>query len=51
MGSCPPAIQNYWGYLVEPDKTASPRLEDLLLGIAHYIVGLSVHTHDYSDDY
>ncbi|MCJ1476289.1 hypothetical protein MMC13_004955 [Lambiella insularis] len=37
MGSCPPAVQNYWGYLIEADKTASPRLEDLLLGIAQYI--------------
>ncbi|MCJ1420156.1 hypothetical protein MMC32_006513 [Xylographa parallela] len=37
MGSCPPAIQDYWGYLIEPDNTPAPRLEELLLGIAHYI--------------
>ncbi|MCJ1380591.1 hypothetical protein MMC17_003699 [Xylographa soralifera] len=37
MGSCSPKIQEYWGYLIEPDKTPSPRLEELLLGIAHYI--------------
>ncbi|MCJ1403133.1 hypothetical protein MMC11_006356 [Xylographa trunciseda] len=37
MGSCPAAIQDYWGYLIEPDNTPSPRLEELLLGIARYI--------------
>ncbi|MCJ1391828.1 hypothetical protein MMC18_004695 [Xylographa bjoerkii] len=37
MGSCPPAIQDYWGYLIEEDNTPTPRLEELLLGIAHYI--------------
>lgn len=40
MGSNPPSNQDYWGYLIEPDKTPTPLFEQLLLGIAHYIVGL-----------
>lgn len=28
----------YWGYLVKPDKSPSPVFEQLLLGIANYIV-------------
>ncbi len=30
--------KDYWGYLIEPDKTPTPLLRDLLLGIANYIV-------------
>ena len=29
---------DYWGYLIEADKSAAPKLEQLLLGIAKYIV-------------
>lgn len=32
------APSEYWGYLVKPDKTPSPVFEQLLLGIANYIV-------------
>ncbi|MCJ1362407.1 hypothetical protein MMC16_001510 [Acarospora aff. strigata] len=28
---------DYWGYLIEADKSAAPKLEQLLLGIAKYI--------------
>lgn len=28
----------YWGYLVKADKSPSPVFEQLLLGIANYIV-------------
>ena len=28
----------YWGYLIKPDKTPTPVLEQLLLGVANYIV-------------
>ena len=30
--------QEYWGYLIERDKTPTPLLEQLLLGLANYIV-------------
>lgn len=32
------AASEYWGYLVKSDKSASPVLAQLLLGIADYIV-------------
>jgi hypothetical protein len=32
------AASDYWGYLVKPDKSPSPVFEQLLLGIANYIV-------------
>ena len=32
------AASDYWGYLVRPDKSPSPVFEQLLLGIANYIV-------------
>lgn len=28
----------YWGYLINADKTPTPVLEQLLLGLANYIV-------------
>jgi hypothetical protein len=33
---------NYWGYLFKQDKTATPLLEQLCLGIAKIIVRLAV---------
>lgn len=38
MGSTAVAANDYWGYLIKPDKSPSPLLEKLLLGIANYIV-------------
>ena len=38
MPRSPSAAEDQWGYLIKPDKTATPLLEELLLGIAHYIV-------------
>ena len=32
------AEAKYWGYLITPKKTPTPKFEQLLLGIAHYIV-------------
>ena len=32
------AAAEYWGYLIKPDKNPSPLFEQLLLGVAHYIV-------------
>ena len=31
--------QEFWGYLINRDKTPTPLLEQLLLGLANYIVG------------
>ena len=28
----------YWGYLIKPDKSPTPVFEQLLLGVADYIV-------------
>lgn len=36
MGSTSPPI--YWGWLINPDKSPSAVFEQLLLGIANYIV-------------
>ena len=38
MESTAVAPQEYWGYLIKPDKSPSPVLEQLLLGVANYIV-------------
>lgn len=38
MGSTAVAASEYWGYLIKPDNSPSPLLENLLLGIANYIV-------------
>lgn len=38
MGSTDLAVREYWGYLVKPDKSPTPVFEQLLLGIANYIV-------------
>lgn len=32
------AATDYWGFLIEQDKTPSKLLQELLLGIANYIV-------------
>jgi len=32
------ATEEYWGYLIKDDKSPSPVFEQLLLGIANYIV-------------
>ena len=32
------APQEYWGYLITADKSPSPVFEQLLLGVANYIV-------------
>ena len=32
------AAQEYWGYLIKPDKSPTPVFEQLLLGVANYIV-------------
>lgn len=37
------AAEEYWGYLIKDDKSPSPVFEQLLLGIADYIVRLE-HT-------
>ena len=34
------ATEEYWGYLIKDDKSPSPVFEQLLLGIANYIVRL-----------
>lgn len=31
------AAQEYWGYLIQPDKSPTPVFEQLLLGVANYI--------------
>ncbi|KAL9615364.1 MAG: hypothetical protein Q9167_000192 [Letrouitia subvulpina] len=38
MNSASVASPEYWGYLIRPDKSPSPVFEQLLLGIANYIV-------------
>ena len=38
MGTTAVAAQEYWGYLIKPDRNPAPLLEQLLLGIAYYIV-------------
>lgn len=32
------ATEDYWGYLIKEDKSPAPVFEQLLLGIANYIV-------------
>ena len=32
------AAQEYWGYLIKADKSPTPIFEQLLLGVANYIV-------------
>ena len=41
MGSSAVAAHEYWGYLINPDKSPTPVFEQLLLGVANYIVLLS----------
>lgn len=41
---------NSWGYLFKPDKSATPLLEQLCLGIAKIIVCLAFHLHGYATD-
>ena len=41
MGSSAVAAQEYWGYLINPDKRPTPVFEQLLLGVANYIVRIS----------
>ena len=38
MASTAVAAQEYWGYLIKPDKSPTPVFELLLLGVANYIV-------------
>ena len=38
MASTAVAAHEYWGYLIKPDKFPTPVFEQLLLGIANYIV-------------
>ena len=38
MASNAVAAQEYWGYLINPDKSPTPVFEQLLLGVANYIV-------------
>lgn len=41
MGSAAVAAHEYWGNsLINPDKSPTPLLEQLLLGVANYIVFL-----------
>ena len=35
------ATEEYWGYLIKKDKSPAPVFEQLLLGIANYIVHVS----------
>ncbi|CAF9938419.1 MAG: hypothetical protein ALECFALPRED_007688 [Alectoria fallacina] len=37
MASTAVAAQEYWGYLIKPDKSPTPVFELLLLGVANYI--------------
>lgn len=41
MASTAVAAQEYWGYLIKPDKSPTPIFEQLLLGVANYIVSTS----------
>ena len=43
MSSGAIAADEYWGYLIKEDKSPSPVFEQLLLGIANYIVCLHHH--------
>lgn len=38
MASTAVAAQEYWGYLIKPDRSPTPVFEQLLLGVANYIV-------------
>jgi len=40
MSSTAVAANEYWGYLIKPDKSPTPVFEQLLYGIANYIVPL-----------
>lgn len=40
MGSTAVAAHEYWGYLIKPDKNPTAVFEQLLYGIANYIVCL-----------
>lgn len=37
------ATADYWGYLIGPDKSPAPLFEQLLLGVANYVVRYPVH--------
>ena len=41
MGTGAMTTEEYWGYLIKEDKSPAPVFEQLLLGIANYIVGHS----------
>lgn len=41
MGSSAVAAQEYWGYLINPDRSPTPVFEQLLLSVANYIVRFS----------
>ena len=43
MGTGAMTTEEYWGYLIKEDKSPAPVFEQLLLGIANYIVGHSAH--------
>lgn len=38
MAATAVAAQEYWGYLIRADKSPTPKFEQLLLGVANYIV-------------
>ena len=38
MGTSAHSQDPFWGYLIQDDKSPSPLFEQLLLGIANYIV-------------
>jgi hypothetical protein len=50
MASSAVAAQEYWGYLIRPDKSPSPVFEQLLLGLANYIVRDSFKTWSFEED-
>lgn len=45
MGSTAVAAHEYWGYLIKPDKNPTAVFEQLLYGIANYIVYLPLALH------
>jgi len=49
MASSAVAAHEYWGYLIRPDKSPSPVFEQLLLGVANYIVRYFVLTSSYEN--
>ena len=41
MANAAAEAKQYWGFLIAADKAPTPKFEQLLLAIAHYIVGIT----------